>query len=65
MNAGTFAGDLVAAAGEEPDLSTPLLERVMSAGKRVGAPEPLDAIRQRSRATLAAMPEGVTRPFCT
>jgi hypothetical protein len=38
-----------------------LLERVMSAGKRAGAPEPLDAIRERSRATLAALPEDVKR----
>jgi nicotinate phosphoribosyltransferase len=57
----TFAGDLVTAADEPASGTIPILELVMSEGKRVDAPEPLDAIRERSRATLAALPEGVKR----
>jgi nicotinate phosphoribosyltransferase len=51
----------VTAADEPASSSTPLLELVVSAGTRVDAPETLDAIRERSRATLAALPEGVKR----
>jgi nicotinate phosphoribosyltransferase len=57
----TFAGDLVTAADEPASGSIPVLELVLSEGKRVEAPEPLDAIRERSRATLAALPDGVKR----
>jgi nicotinate phosphoribosyltransferase len=57
----TFAGDLVTAADEPASGSIPLLELVVSRGTRVEAPEPLDGIRERSRATLAALPEPVKR----
>jgi len=56
-----FAGDLVTAADEPVTGSIPILELVVSEGKRVNAPEPLEAIRDRSRATLAALPDGVKR----
>jgi nicotinate phosphoribosyltransferase len=56
-----FAGDLVAAEDEPVAGSVPVLELVVSEGKRVEAPEPLDTIRERSRATLAALPDGVKR----
>jgi len=56
-----FAGDVVTAADEPLAGSVPLLELVVSEGKRVDAPESLDAIRERSHATLAALPDGVKR----
>jgi len=57
----TFAADVVTAADEHQSDAMPILELVMSEGTRVEAPEPLDAIRERSRATLAALPAGVKR----
>jgi nicotinate phosphoribosyltransferase len=57
----TFAGDLVAAGDEPATDATAILELVVSEGTRVDAPETLDAIRERSRATLAALPDGVKR----
>jgi len=51
----------VTADDEPAPASTSVLELVVSAGTRVDAPETLDAIRERSRATLAALPEGVKR----
>jgi nicotinate phosphoribosyltransferase len=37
---------------------TPLLTRVMAGGRRLGAPEPLDALQARARASLAQLPDG-------
>jgi nicotinate phosphoribosyltransferase len=51
-------GDTVGLA-DERCAGRPLLRRVMARGQRIGPPEPLDAIRARCIAALAALPEGV------
>jgi nicotinate phosphoribosyltransferase len=52
------AGDTVGLA-DERCAGRPILRRVMARGHRLGAPEPLDAVRSRCMAALAALPDGV------
>jgi nicotinate phosphoribosyltransferase len=54
---GRLARDVITLADEPAEAgSEPLLVPVMKGGKRVGAPEPLDAIRARTRRSLASLP---------
>ena len=52
---GTFAGDGLGLE-QYPQPGEPMLIPVMEQGRRLQAPEPLDAIRDRVRAQLAALP---------
>ena len=52
---GTFAGDCLGLE-QHPQPGEPLLIPVMEQGRRLHAPEPLSAIRERVRAQLAALP---------
>ena len=52
---GTFAGDCLGLE-QYPQPGEPLLIPVMEQGRRLYAPEPLSAIRERVRAQLAALP---------
>jgi nicotinate phosphoribosyltransferase len=56
---GRFDHDVIALEGEEVAGGRPLLTRAMAEGKRTGEAEPLDAIRERCRATVAALPPGL------
>jgi nicotinate phosphoribosyltransferase len=55
----SFAGDVLALREEHLEGATPLLERVMDRGRRIGGPtgEGLAAIRERVRAALSSLPE--------
>lgn len=54
---GAFEGDVIALDDEPPPpASRPLLYRAMTEGRRTHSPEPLDAARDRCRATLRAIP---------
>src|SRR5262249_56734311 len=48
--------DVIACDDEALD-GRPLLTQVMSEGRRVSTPEPLERIRERARRELAALPE--------
>jgi nicotinate phosphoribosyltransferase len=54
--AGRIAGDVVALEGEDAE-GEPLLRCVMRAGRRVAAPETLEAVRARSAASLLSLPD--------
>lgn len=55
--AGTWVGDRLALADETlPDAATPVLQRVMQAGKRQQSPESLEAIAHRTRAAVQSLP---------
>lgn len=57
---GRFLGDALGLAGEAPPPGTePLLIPVMKGGRRLAPPESLDTLRDRTRATLAALPDWV------
>lgn len=58
LEGGVLDRDVVALAGEAPD-GEPLLVPVMEGGRRLRAPEPLSAIRERARAQLASLPDGL------
>jgi nicotinate phosphoribosyltransferase len=54
---GTFGGDRLALANEAPTASeTPLLQKVMQAGKRLWEAESLEAIAQRTRTAVQSLP---------
>jgi nicotinate phosphoribosyltransferase len=53
---GSFAGDCLGLVAQDPQPGEPLLIPVMEQGRRLQPPEPLDAIRGRVRAQLAALP---------
>jgi len=53
--AGTLAGDTVRLAGL-PGLGEPLLQPCMRAGRRIGTPPPLAAMRAHAAAELRALP---------
>ena len=53
---GRFDHDTVTTMDDAPG-GEPLLVQVMSRGRRVAAPEPLEAIRRRAAAQLAALPD--------
>ncbi|MFO1422767.1 MAG: nicotinate phosphoribosyltransferase [Candidatus Competibacteraceae bacterium] len=55
MAEGTFVGDCLGLE-QHPRLGEPLLIPVMEQGRRLQAPEPASAIRERVRAQLAALP---------
>ncbi len=57
---GKYAGDTVALA-DESVAGRPLLVPVMRAGRRVAAPETLEAIRARLRGELDALPAALTQ----
>ncbi|MES9606748.1 MULTISPECIES: nicotinate phosphoribosyltransferase [Actinomadura] len=55
-------GDVVALRDEPaPDGMEPLLVPVMEAGRRLAGPEPLEAVRARCAAEIAALPDRITR----
>ena len=54
---GTFHHDVISLNKEEVEGSTPLLEKVMMAGKRTGDQEPLTAMQARCAASLRALPD--------
>lgn len=60
---GGFEGDVLALLDEPPPpgVAEPLLETVMTAGRRVAPAPPLAAARERCARQLAALPEGVLR----
>ena len=50
-------GDRLGLADESPrSEEQPVLQRVMQQGKRLQSPEPLEAIKQRTAATVASLP---------
>ncbi|MGH9112039.1 MAG: nicotinate phosphoribosyltransferase, partial [Acidimicrobiales bacterium] len=51
--------DVLGLHDEDVPAGRPLLARVMDGGRRLGSPEPLDAIRQRCVAALGALPPGL------
>jgi nicotinate phosphoribosyltransferase len=57
---GRMSGDCLALEGHNKD-GEPLLNVVMQNGKRVHAPEPLDAIKTRARRELERLPEALRR----
>lgn len=60
MRAGVYAGDTIARWGEHGVEGEPLLRCVMEQGRRTDdGPEPLDAIRERTAAAVAALPESL------
>ena len=60
--AGRLSDDVIAAAEEAgPPGAEPLLRPVIRAGRRVEAPEPLEAMRARAAAELAALPDALRR----
>ncbi|HKS92190.1 MAG TPA: hypothetical protein VJQ83_09705, partial [Tepidiformaceae bacterium] len=56
---GVFEYDTIAMASEEGVEGRPLLGQVMRAGERLAASPPLEAIRERVRETLAALPRAL------
>ena len=56
---GRFDHDTVTTIDDAP-AGEPLLVEVMKQGRRVAAPEPLDAIRRRAAAQLAVLPDRLT-----
>ncbi len=58
---GELAGDVIGRAGEDVPDAEPLLECVMSAGRRLGAPAPLAVLRDRCLAERARLPAAVRR----
>lgn len=57
---GRMRGDVIAAADEAgPNGAMPLLQRVMSAGRRLPPPEPVAAARARCRAAVMTMPQAL------
>lgn len=56
---GVFEYDTIALASEEGVEGRPLLGQVMRAGERLAASPPLEAIRERVRETLAALPRAL------
>jgi len=56
--AGRMSGDVLALEGDVVS-GTPLLEPVLRAGKRVGPPPSLDALRERAREQMAMLPEAL------
>jgi nicotinate phosphoribosyltransferase len=55
---GRMAGDLIGLEGDDAP-GAPLLEPVLRAGRRVGPPPALGALRDRARAQVAALPEAL------
>ena len=58
---GEYSGDRIALDGESPNGGEPLLVQVMRNGKRVVAPEPIAALRERCTVGLARLPEKYRR----
>jgi len=58
---GEYSGDRIALDGESPNGGEPLLVQVMRNGKRIVAPEPIAALRERCTAGLARLPEKYRR----
>ena len=56
---GTFRRDVISLNKEEIPGSSPLLEKVMMAGKRTGDQEPLTAMQRRCADSLRALPDHV------
>ncbi len=54
--AGVLAGDTIGLEGEAV-AGTPLLMKVMSGGARVGEPEPMNDMRERTHAAIAELPD--------
>lgn len=55
LDGGQVQSDRLGLATEDPQNDTPLLQRVMQQGKRVGEPEPLAAIAQRTATSVASL----------
>jgi len=58
---GQFCGDILALAGETIPEAEPLLEPVLSAGRRLGPAPPLSEARERFQKQRLALPAGVRR----
>ncbi|MGP1386338.1 MAG: nicotinate phosphoribosyltransferase [Thainema sp.] len=59
---GKAIGDRLALIDESPNANEiPLLQLVYQNGQRIQAPDPLDAIAQRTAATVASLPEAIRR----
>jgi nicotinate phosphoribosyltransferase len=54
---GELQSDVLALEGETVDDGRPVLESVMRAGRRLAPADPLDVLRDRCRASVAALPE--------
>jgi nicotinate phosphoribosyltransferase len=59
LDGGRLAGDTIALADETGIPGEPLLETAMEGGRPLRSPEPLDTIRGRTLAGIAALPEGL------
>jgi nicotinate phosphoribosyltransferase len=57
---GTIAEDTLTT-HDDPRPGTPLIEPVMTAGQRIAPSPPLEAVRERARASLATLPEAARR----
>jgi len=58
---GEYSGDRIALDGEAPNGGSPLLVPVMRDGRRISAPEPISALRERCASGLAHLPEKFRR----